>query len=205
MTLGKASSDSGDSFVSALPISASVSAQTPAVSGHKHHHHGGGKPPSLDNTASLLGESSDDLTTQLKSGKTLNDIATAQGVSSTALVAALKTDITANRPADAPAVSDAQLTQMATGIAAGKGPGGPGGGGGFGGSRPVSSATDVDATKAEANLKQMASTLGVSQTDLLNQLSSGVSFSALLGNAGTNPYTASTYAVSGGLAVDQYA
>jgi hypothetical protein len=204
MTLGKAPPDSGDSFVSALPISASVSAQTPAVSGHKHHHHGGGKPPSLDNTASLLGESADDLTTQLKSGKTLNDIATAQGVSSTALVAALKTDITANRPAGAPAVGDVQLTSMATAIAAGKGPGG-GGGGGFGGQQAVSSATDVDATKAEANLKQMASTLGVSQTDLLNQLSSGVSFSALLGNAGTNPYTASTYAVSGGLAVDQYA
>jgi len=53
-----------------------------ALEGPKaHHHHHGGKPPDLDDLAQKLGLSTDDLTTQLKNGTSLADIAAAQGVS----------------------------------------------------------------------------------------------------------------------------
>jgi hypothetical protein len=193
-----------ETIVSIGTISSNTSVQFQGVASQQKR----GKEPSLDNTAKLLGVSSDDLKSQLKSGKTLNDIASAQGVSSDDLLSALKTDLKANKPADAPELSDDQLTQMATGIAAGKGPGRAGGhhGHGHGGPPPVSTSTDdSDATTAEANLKQMSSALGLSQSDLLSKLSSGVSFSSMLGTSASNPYTASQFAVSGGLAVDAYA
>ena len=104
-------------------ITTSTASALQGASGSHHRH----KPPSLDKTAELLGVSADDLGTELKSGKTLDDIASDKGVSSDDLLSALKTDLKANKPAGAPELSDDQLTQMATGIAAGKGPGGPGG------------------------------------------------------------------------------
>ena len=82
------------------------------------------QPPTMDTTAQLLGMSTDDLQSALKSGQTLDDLASAKGVSSTDLTTAIKTDIQANKPAGAPDLSDDQLTQMATNIAAAKGPGG---------------------------------------------------------------------------------
>ena len=179
-------------------ITTSTASALQGASGSHHRH----KPPSLDKTAELLGVSSDDLGTELKSGKTLDDIASDKGVSSDDLLSALKTDLKANKPAGAPELSDDQLTQMATGIAAGKGPGGPGG---PGGPRPRHGGDDADATTAEANLKSLASKLGMSQTDLLDKLTSGSSFSDLLGTASDNPYTSSSYAVGGGVAVDEYA
>src|ERR1700742_846648 len=83
------------------------------------------KPPTLDTTAQLLGMSTDDLQSALKSGQTLDDLASAKGVSATDLTGAVKADLKAGKPAGAPDLSDDQLTQMATNIAAGQGPGGP--------------------------------------------------------------------------------
>jgi hypothetical protein len=186
--------------VSISSITTNTTTPLQGVAGHQHHR--GGKPRPLDATAQLLGVSADELSTQLKSGKTLNDLASDKGVSSADLLSALKTDLKAHKPADAPELSDDQLTQMATGIAAGTGPRGPGG---PGGPPPVSSGANDDATKAEANLKQLAESLGVSQSDLLDKLTAGVNFSSLLGSASTNPYTASAHDLAGGVAVDEYA
>jgi hypothetical protein len=80
------------------------------------------QPASLDNTR-LLGTTADDLRTQLQSGKTLDDLVSAKGISSGDLISAVKSDLQANKPAGAPDLSDDQLTQMATDVAAGKGPG----------------------------------------------------------------------------------
>ena len=160
-------------------------------------HHRAGKAPSLDNTAELLGVSASDLGAQLKSGRTLNDIASAQGVSSDDLMSALKTDLKTNKPAGAPELSDDQLTQMATNIASGKRPGGANGGG------PPKLANG-DGTTAEMNLQSLAKSLGLSQDDLLTQLTSGTSFGALLGSAGSSPYGSGSK-VSGGILVDEYA
>jgi hypothetical protein len=163
------------------------------------------KPPSMDNTAQLLGMSTDDLQSALKSGQTLDDLASAKGVSSTDLTNAIKTDIQANTPAGAPDLSDDQLTQMAGSIAAGKGPGGP-----HGAHHGHHHKSDSDATTADNNLATLASSLGVSQTDLLSKLTQGVDFGSLLGESDTtnHPYTAvasPSATVDGGVAVDTYA
>ncbi len=177
-------------------ISNTSSAAGVQSTNNRHH-----KQMSMDNTAEALGLSTDDLKTQLKSGKTLNDIAKAQGVSSDDLTAALKKDLTANKPANAPELSDDQLTEMATNIAAGKGPKGPHGHGGHGGPPPAKSDDDT----ATNNLNSLASSLGVSASDLLEKLTSGTAFTATSNTASTNPYTAGTLNVSGGVMIDQYA
>jgi uncharacterized protein YidB (DUF937 family) len=163
------------------------------------------KPPTMDNTAKLLGLSSDDLQSELKNGKTLNDIASEKGVSTDDLTTAVKSDLKANKPADAPDLSDDQLTQMATDIEVGKRPHGHG----HHGPKPASTSDDDDddATTAENNLQTLASKVGLSQTDLLKQLTSGTSFANLLGSSGStsNPYNAASYSGLGGVAVDEYA
>ena len=72
--------------------------------------------PSFTNTASLLGLSSTDLTSQLKSGTTLADLAKQKGVSSSDLLASVEKDLKANAPQGAQAPSDSQLQQFATNI-----------------------------------------------------------------------------------------
>ena len=163
--------------------------------------HRPGKAPSLDKTAELLGISVDDLGTQLKSGKTLNEIASEQGVSSDDLLSALKSDLKSNKPAGAPELGDDVLTQIATDIAAGKRPGGPRDAGG-----PPTRANDAgDVTATGTNLKSLAETLGLSESDLLAQVSSGANFSSLLGSAADNPYLSGGNLVAGGILVDEYA
>jgi AraC-like DNA-binding protein len=157
------------------------------------------KPPSMDTTAQALGLSSDDLQSQLKSGKTLNDIASAQGVSSDDLLKALKSDLEANKPADAPTLSDDQLTEMASNIAAGKGPKGPHGHGGPPPARPA------DETDTDANLETLADNLGLSSDELLEKLQQGLNTSSIWGSSASNPYTANKFSVSGGVAIDTYA
>jgi hypothetical protein len=147
----------------------------------RRHHHGGGNEPSFDNTAKLLGMSADDLQTQLRSGKTLNDLASAQGVSSDDLMSALKSDLTANKPAGAPALSDDQLTKMATDIAAGKRPHGP-----------------PRQPDASSNLQSLAQELQVSPDALLDAIAQGAVGSS-------TPYTQSAFAGLGGASVDEYA
>ena len=72
--------------------------------------------PSFTNTASLLGLSSTDLTSQLQSGTTLADLAKQKGVSSSDLLASVEKDLQANAPQGAQAPSDSQLQQFATNI-----------------------------------------------------------------------------------------
>jgi hypothetical protein len=166
------------------------------------------KPPDMTNTAKALGLSADDLQSKLKSGRTLDAIAQDEGVSSDDLLSAVKTDLQANKPADAPALSDDQLTQMATGIAAGKGPGGPGGphghhhGGGSG--QADASILGTAASDTSSNLSSLADALGTSSDDLLSQLSSGTDLSSLFSQSGSATWSSSG-ASTGGLAVDLYA
>jgi hypothetical protein len=160
--------------------------------------------PSLDNTAKLLGVSTDDLRTDLQSGKTLDDLASAKGVSSGDLLSAVKSDLQANKPAGAPDLSDDQLTQMATGVAAGKGAGGAHGHHGHhhhGGGAQAVGGDDASG----ARLQSLASTLGVNSDDLLGALQSGANLSDLLGSAAQSPYGTGAANVDGGLVVDEYA
>lgn len=179
--------------ISSLLSSTDVTALTQATAVQRHRP----KPPDMTNTAKALGLSNDDLQTQLKSGKTLNAIAQDKGVSSDDLLSAVKSDLQANKPADAPALSDDQLTQMATNIAAGKGPGGAHGH--HGGPPPGTQASDTS-----SNLSSLADALGTSADDLLSQLSSGTDLSSLFSQSGSATWNSSGASTSG-LAVDMYA
>lgn len=167
------------------------------------------KPPDMTNTAKALGLSTDDLQSELKSGKTLDSIAQDKGVSADDLLSAVKTDLTANKPADAPALSDDQLTQMATAVAAGKGPGGPHGhhhhgGGGGGSGQADASILGTSASDTSSNLSSLADALGTSSDDLLSQLTSGTDLSSLFSQSGSGTWNTSG-TQTGGLAVDMYA
>ena len=105
------------------------------------------------------------------------------------------------KPADAPALGDDQLTQMASTIAAGKGPHGPGGHGG----PPPPRRGDVDGDDTAANLSTLAGNLGLSSDELLEKLQSGTDANSLWGASTNNPYAAAKFNVPGGVAVDTYA
>jgi uncharacterized protein YidB (DUF937 family) len=157
-----------------------------------------GPPPAdtFSSTAKLLGTSTDDLKSQLDSGETLDSIASAKGVGSDDLLAAVTADLKAHKPPGAPELSDDQLTQMATNIAAGKG---PRGGGGGPHRTPGTSASDP--TQA---LQSLADTLGTTTDDLLQQLQDGSDLSSLFGQSGSATW-GSQGSASSGLAVDLYA
>jgi len=96
--------------------------------------------PDLAALAGTLGLSQDALRTQLKSGKTLAQIAEAQGVARSKLIDALVAAIKKDRPG----VTDAQATQLANRIADGRRGcpgGGPGGRGPGGDGTPPSTTT----------------------------------------------------------------
>jgi hypothetical protein len=103
------------------------------------------------------------------------------------------------RPAGAPELSDDQLTAIATKIAAGTGPVGSGG------PPPPPRGGTEDSNSAATNLASLAERIGMNQTELLEQLTSGTSFASLLGSAQSSPYASSSVNVSGGLVVDEYA
>ena len=167
---------------------------------HQHHHHqgfgAGGQggaaasplgAPSLANTASLLGLSSDDLSSALQSGATLGDLAQEKGVSSTDLLSSVEADLTANAPADAPTLSSTQLQQIATSM--------------IDGTLPSSSGP-----AASSNLQSLASSAGIDPTVLLQQLSSGADLSELLSSPGAAGYGSTLGgSLDGGIAVDEYA
>ena len=192
--------------ISSLSSSTDVTALTQTAASQRQRP----KPPDMTNTAKALGLSTDDLKTQLDSGATLDSIAQQKGVSSDDLLSAVKTDLQANKPADAPDLSDDQLTQMATNVAAGKGPGGPGGahghhhhGGGSG--QADASILGTDASDTSSNLSSLADALGTSSNDLLSQLTSGSSdFVSAFSAAGSATWNSSG-ASTGGLVVDTYA
>jgi len=94
-------------------------------------------PPSLTETAKLLGMSGSELTQQLQSGKSLDSLAKSKGVPESAVVTSVESDLKANAPAGAPSLSGSQLRQIATTIASGRPPSGIAGPGGVGGSDGV--------------------------------------------------------------------
>lgn len=133
----------------------------------------------------LLGGDKDALVEQLKSGKSLDDIATAQGVSHEDLVAA----IAQGAP---PGATDA--LDRAEEIASTKGmppppPGGPGGAGGTGGTGGgAASGLLAGSTTSEQQerLDALSSLLGTDSSDLLDQLLSGTSIEELAAGSGVS-------------------
>ena len=130
-------------------------------------------PPSLDNTAQLLGLTSSQLSTDLQSGTTLSQLASQKGVSSSSLISSIESDLTANAPQGASAPSSTQLTQMATNIANGTRPGQGAGGPPAGGFTPPAGGFAPPAMTNTAKL------LGLSSSQLSSDLQSGTTLSQL--------------------------
>jgi hypothetical protein len=164
-------------------------------------------PPSMDKTADLLGLSATELEEARKQGKSLADLAQEKGVSTDDLTAAVTEDLKANKPEGAPELSDAQLTQMATDIISGKGPGGHG----HHGPPPVGADGDTADATVSQNLSDVATSTGTDVGALLEQLQSGDGGSAddivaLLTKSNSANYgTSLSDLISGGLSVDTYA
>jgi hypothetical protein len=149
-------------------------------------------PPALTGTASLLGISTSQLSSDLQSGTTLSSLASSAGVSSSALLTSVKSDLTANAPSGAPALNSDQLTAMASGLIEGTAPGSAAGG--------------ASSASASANLESIAGAIGIDPDDLLSQLKAGGDVSSLLSAPGETGYGSSLGdSISGGLAVDEYA
>jgi hypothetical protein len=83
----------------ALAIGAGTGAALAAQSG-SNGHPGGGAPPGAAAVAAYLGLTSDQVRTQLQSGKTLAQIATAQGKTAAGLEAAIVADAKTHLDAD---------------------------------------------------------------------------------------------------------
>jgi uncharacterized protein YidB (DUF937 family) len=148
------------------------------------------QPPTLTDTAALLGISTDQLSSDLQSGQTLSSLAGTAGVSSSDLLSSVEADLKANAPDGAPALSDTQLANMATNLINGAGPG------------QSSGSTAMTAS----NLNTLADAAGLDPSDLLDQIHSGDDLSALLGSFNQTQYGSTVAdAINGGVIFDQYA
>jgi hypothetical protein len=161
-----------------------------ALSGQQPANASTSAPPVLSNVANLLGMSTDDLMTSLKSGSSMSDLASQKGVSRDDLLAA----ITQGLQADQSAAATGQSSALAGKIADQKGL--PGHHHHHHGGSPSSSSTDL-----QQNVADLSAALGISSDQLVSALQSG-----LAGTAGTS---GSGYGVSAsllqGLQVDQLA
>jgi hypothetical protein len=116
----------------------------------------------MDPVAKALGMSTDDLLGQLKSGTTLNDIASQQGVSHDKLISAIEDGLKSAPAAGSAAPSTNQLSQMAESIASGQRVGGHhhhhhhGGGG----ATSVPNTTDPSTTTATTSSTTDSTTIG---------------------------------------------
>jgi uncharacterized protein YidB (DUF937 family) len=128
-------------------------------------------PPALTSTAQLLGLSTSQLGQDLQSGSTLSSLASQAGVSNSDLISSITKDLAANAPQGAPVLSSTQLTQLATNIAHGTRPGG-GSGASQGGGPPALTST--------------AQLLGLSTSQLSQDLQSGSTLSSLASQAGVS-------------------
>ncbi len=171
------------------PLSGNSAAYTQALSGAASPT--GGQTSVLQNVATLLGMSTDDLTTALRNGSSMSDLASQKGISRDDLLAAITTGLqtSTNTVASGQADTGARASQ----IADRKGIGGHhrhhhGGG---------SSGTDL-----QQNVADLAASLGVSTDQLVQALQTGL--------AGTDASGGATgYGVSSsllqGLQIDQLA
>jgi hypothetical protein len=153
--------------ISAVSTTATTSAAT-QTRGHR------GKDP-MAAVAEKLGLSKDDLKTQLKSGKSLDDIATAQGVSHDDLISAIKSGM----PADKASGADADA--MAEKIATTKGLPKPPPGGGPGGPKGNNSGIQ-DSSK----LSSVSKLLDMDSDDVSSQATSASSLVKLLQSKGVD-------------------
>lgn len=92
------------------------------------------------------------LRARIEAGDTLAEVAADQGVGKESLVAGIAAALKAAKPAGAPERTDAELTEMATGIAENPGPceGGPGGGPGGDGAVASPASDPADSTETPA-------------------------------------------------------
>lgn len=135
-----------------------------------------GTGPGLTNTASLLGVSGSQLRSELQSGSTLSQLATDKGVSQGSLLGAVEQDMKANAPSGAPSLSSDQLQQMATNMINGTPPSAPAGGGGSS-QRP---------SPPKSSLTNTAQLLGVSRSQLRDDLRSGTTLSKVAAENGVS-------------------
>lgn len=164
-------------------------------------HHRNGKDP-LTVAAKALGMTTDDLKTQLKDGKSLDDVAKAKGVSHDDLVKALKD----NMPSDMASKTDASqmIEKMVSrqGMPPGGGHGGPPPGPPPGGHRSHSSSSTgalsgTLTTDQQDLLDQLGSVLGTDTDTLVSALQSGTSLTDLLSSAGSAGKSLAASAKSG--------
>jgi hypothetical protein len=127
-------------------------------------------PPAMTDTAQLFGLSTTQLSQDMQSGTTLSSLASQDGVSSSSLISAVESDLQANAPQGAPALSSDQLTQMATNIANGTGPAGHPHGG----------------HHHAMNLNSTSQLLGLSTTQLSQDMQSGSTLSSLASQDGVS-------------------
>jgi hypothetical protein len=179
--------------IAATGVDATQFAQRP----HGHH-----RPPPMDQTASLLGMSTDDLQKAQKSGTTLTELAAQKGISKDDLVASIAKDMQADKPEGAPELSATQMTEMATNIADGVRPTGP-----PPGAPPQGGPSSGDGDRASQNLSSLASALGTDADTLLSRLQSGDDLSSWLSSltSATGYGSSAASTVSGGVALDTYA
>ena len=137
--------------------------------------------PSLQNTAQLLGLSSQQLQTDLQSGQTLSSLAQQQGVSSSSLLSSVEQDLQSNAPQGASSVSNSQLQQIATNIINGTPPAQSGGSVGvFGQSAQQGSEAHGP------SLQNTAQLLGLSSQQLQTDLQSGQTLDSLAQQQGVS-------------------
>ena len=147
-----------------------------------------GPEKTMTSVADLLGMSTDDLKSALKSGSTMADLAKSAGVSEDDLESTIASTLPATGP------DGVSATDMAAKIASGHGPHG----------HPQGAPPAKPAADAAGGLDTLSSALGVSSSDLLARLTDGTGISDLLSE---NPQVAAqlTASQNKGAVVDGYA
>jgi LysM repeat protein len=127
------------------------------------------EPPAMTETASLLGISTSELSSDMQSGTTLASLASEKGISSSDLLSAVEQDMQTNAPSGAPSLSSSQLNQIATNLINGTQP------------TPLSGGSDSSqgSNPSGPSLTNTAQLLGVSQSQLSSDLQSGTTLSEL--------------------------
>jgi lambda repressor-like predicted transcriptional regulator len=146
-------------------------------------------PRYVQTAAKALGMDPSDVMTQLKSGKSLGDLAAQQGVSTADLTSALKADAPqgAQGPSDVAAMVQKLITQQ--GVSA------PHGHHGHGGPPPSASSSATGALTGtltadqQSTLSALSNLLGTDSSSLLSQLQSGSSLASMLDDKGISTDT----------------
>jgi uncharacterized protein YidB (DUF937 family) len=145
-----------------------------------------GMRQAMQSAAKTLGLSDDDLRTQLRSGKTLADVASDQGISQDDLVASIADSL---KTSGAQLPSGVDATQFAQDMVTRQPPQGPPPG-------------PPPGDRAGDNAQSLADTLGIDQDELVKTLQSG-DLSSLLKSFSAQ-YQQTSAAATGGLQVDTY-